>query len=167
MASILLNNPQKLLFLTPLISSTGTLIYAGCEALFYSAFLHPSVRPHSKSLLPLWFRRVFDTNINLLVGLIMVTISAVSAILMIPVVRAITNERGSRELYVTGLIGTCAHFVFAPTMSGLTERIMKPSEERKEGENDSTHYVETWLGIHFVRLLAADFPAWVALLGLF
>ncbi|KAL4798963.1 putative integral membrane protein [Aspergillus venezuelensis] len=165
MASALLNSPQKLLLLTPVISSTGTIMYAGCEALFFSAFLHPPVRPHSRSILPLWFRRVFETNINVLIGLNMVTISCASAILTIPGVRSVLTENGSRGLYVTGLIGTCTHFVFAPTMLGVIERITKPSEERKEGENDSTDEMERWLGIHYVRLLVADVPAWVAYIG--
>lgn len=52
MASGIFTDRHKLLVLSPLLTSTGTLMYAGCEALYYSAFLHPLLRTKANALLP-------------------------------------------------------------------------------------------------------------------
>ncbi|KAL4934294.1 putative integral membrane protein [Aspergillus undulatus] len=142
MASQLLNSPHKLL-LTPLISSTGTLMYAGCEALFYSAFLHSPVRPHSR----LSYR---------------VDCSGSSTGTFTFFIEDLVVWKGSRGFFVSGLIGTCAHFVFAPTMLGIIDNITL-TEERKEG--DCTDDMGRWLNVHYLRFAVADVPAWVAYIG--
>ncbi|RJE23810.1 integral membrane protein [Aspergillus sclerotialis] len=159
MASGLFTDYRKPLLLTPLLTSTGTLMYAGCEALFYSAFTHSPIRAESNALLPRWFQRVFDRNIYLLVGLNMVTISTATAVLTLPNVSEVIVSKGSRKLFLSGLIGTCAHFVFAPTMLGIIENITS------DRFGNCTEHMKHWLRVHYIRFIVADVPAWLAYIG--
>ncbi|KAL4936464.1 hypothetical protein BDV06DRAFT_204973 [Aspergillus oleicola] len=159
MASGIFTDHRKFLLLTPLVTSTGTLMYAGCEALFYSAFTHPPIRPQSNALLPRWFQRVFDRNIYLLVGLNMVTISTATAVLILPSVKDLIVSKGSKNLFLSGLIGTCAHFVFAPTMLGIIDSITS------DKKGNCTEDMGRWLRVHYVRMVVADLPAWISYAG--
>ncbi|KAL4789188.1 hypothetical protein BDV19DRAFT_395289 [Aspergillus venezuelensis] len=165
MASALLDNPHKLLLLTPLVASTSTVTYAVCEALFYSPFTHAPFRRESRALLPKWFKRVFDTNIYLLVGLNMVTISSATALLTLPGVKDILTARGSRNFFAAGLVGTCAHFVFASTMLGIIDKMTSDEGVSEEKDGDCTEVMRGWLAVHYVRLVVADVPAWGAYLA--
>ncbi|KAJ6149887.1 hypothetical protein N7471_001086, partial [Penicillium samsonianum] len=133
-ASGLFTDYRKLLLLTPLVTSTGPLIL-----FFYSAFTHPPIRAKSNALLPRWFQRVFDQNIYLLIGLNMVTISTATAVLTLLNVSDVTISKGSRKLFLAGLIGTCAHFIFAPTMLGIIENITT------DRTGNCTEDMEHWL----------------------
>ena len=66
---------MKLLRLTPLISSTGTLVYKTSELLLYTAFLESRIRRKSDEVLPVWLATVFRRVIWSGVALISITIS--------------------------------------------------------------------------------------------
>lgn len=89
----------------------------------------------------------------------MVTISTATAVLTLPNVSDVIISKGSRKLYLAGLIGTCAHFIFAPTMLGIIENITT------DRSGNCTEDMEHWLRVHYVRLVVADFPAWFAYVG--
>lgn len=88
----------------------------------------------------------------------MVTISTAAALLMSA--KDLLVSKGSRNLFMSGLLGTCAHFCFVPKMMGVIDDI---TSDRLDG--NSTDDMRRWLKVHYVRLVVADIPAWVAYVG--
>lgn len=151
-------DPLKLLRLTPLISSTGSLVYACSELIMNSAFLHPRIGSKSNDVLPVWYKTVFNRAIWLVVGLNAVSTS--SAIANLLVGREELLARGSMKLYLFGLLGTIGHMVFVPFVMVPVRDIV---EDRSYGH--SCRDMEKWLRVHRIRMVVADTTAWVAYLA--
>ena len=59
-----------------------------------------------------------------------------------------------------GLVAAIGHMTFIPVVKGPIQRIV---ENKSKG--NATADLETWLSVHKVRMLVADFPAWLSCFG--
>lgn len=158
MASRAFFDPMKLLRLAPLITSTGTLVYATSELLLYTAFLDRRIRRKSDEVLPVWLATVFRRVIWLVVGLITITTSTAAANALLD--RHRNSEALSTKFYWCGFITAIGHLLFVPAVAGPLQDIF---EDR--AESCATSQLDKWLQIHRVRMVVADFPAWLSCLG--
>lgn len=69
------------------------------------------------------------------------------------------NSLSRTTFYWAGLVAAIGHLVFVPWVAGPVQRIVEDEGENAPGE------MEKWLGVHKVRMLVADFPAWLAFIG--
>ena len=158
MASGSFFDPFKLLHIAPVITSTGSLVYAISELIYNSAFVAPPLRKKSDKLLPYWYPILYKRNIWLVVGLNLVTSS--TAIANILLNRQQNKPVLSTQLYCAGLAGAIGHMLFVPWVATLIENIV--TRHSKEG---AAKEMETWLSIHRVRILVADLPGWLSFLA--
>lgn len=77
------------------------------------------------------------------------------------------------KLYACGLCGLLAHLCFVPFVTGPVKRIcdwmeegqsdgLKGGKGREKGEKEGlVEVLKGWLGMHKLRMVVADVPAWV------
>jgi hypothetical protein len=154
MASIHLRDPIKLLRISPLILSTVTLTFAGCEAHFYSVFLHDNHRAKSNTLLPSWWK----VNFGRMIPYFLATY-ALNIILSITNLLTRSHDfaaSGAKPWYVLGTMGAVAHFLFARLDFYYARDITEGGAKGKSVES-----MKNWLSMHTIRMLVADIPGWV------
>ncbi|KAJ5297390.1 hypothetical protein PENANT_c005G09616 [Penicillium antarcticum] len=169
MASGLIFNPQILLQTIPLATSTGTLAHAILEHITFNAFLTPSIRQPSDTILPTWFERVFKRSVWTVLALNMSTISSAAATLFMNRYRpSQSRPLQTTFFYWVGLVGAIGHLAFVPFVAGPVQRIFEDSavkEDQGESGVGATVDMERWLSVHRVRMALADLPAWIAFCG--
>lgn len=158
MASGAIFDPMRLLRVAPLISSTGSLVYATSELLNNSAFLQPAIRKESNAVLPKWYSFVFNRGVGIVLLFNITTTSTTIANLWL-------GHRGSApslstKLYWAGLVTAFGHLVFVPWVARPVQNIV---EDRSE--EGATSEMRKWLGVHKIRMVIADVPAWLSFLG--
>lgn len=157
MASGAIFDLMRLLRVAPLITSTGSLVYAASELLTCSAFLQPELRKKSDGVLPRWFSFVFNRGVGIVLFYNIGTTSTTIANLML-------EHRGppslSTKFYLAGLVAAFSHLAFIPWVMMPVKHIVEDSSE--EGASSE---MGKWLSVHKVRMVVADFPAWLAFLG--
>lgn len=158
MASRTFFDPIRLLRIAPLITSTGTLVYATSELIFNTAFLESRIRRESDAVLPIWYSKVFKNAIWLVVGLNMLTTSTAMTNGILDHYRNITGF--STRFYWVGLAVAFGHMMFIPGVAGPINNIIED-----KAEEGATSEMAKWLRVHRVRMLVADFPAWLSFLG--
>ncbi|KAF2839923.1 hypothetical protein M501DRAFT_1016008 [Patellaria atrata CBS 101060] len=146
-------DPWQLLRISPLLLSTASITYAGCESHFFSVFLAPAHREKSNSLLPSWMEVSFYRVIGPLIGTYTLCAGLAGA-------NAYLNgdmiAPESSTWYLRGMVFGLGHFAFVPLVAGTLERIMKDVSGGRSTE-DMAH----WLKIHRIRMVVADLPAWL------
>ncbi|KAJ5655749.1 hypothetical protein N7507_007699 [Penicillium longicatenatum] len=157
-------NTTLLLQILPLATSTATLAHALLELHTTSAFLIPNIRTASNTILPTWFRRVFNRAVITVVGLNMTTIVAAATTLYLDSSR---NELRTTRFYWMGMLGAIGHLAFVPLVAGPVKQVVDNQNRREKGkEGDSASaWMAKWVGVHRVRMLVADLPAWISFLG--
>ncbi|KAI1923989.1 hypothetical protein LOZ58_002374 [Ophidiomyces ophidiicola] len=160
MASGAFFDPIRLLRVAPLISSTGTLVYATAELIYNSSFLHHSVRKTSNELLPNWWNVVFHRGVWVVLALNLTTSTTAIANLILD--HHFSIPTFSTKLYLAGLVGAVGHLFFVPWVAGPIRDII---DGRSTG--GASGDMEKWLGFHRIRMVTADLVAWVAFLGAF
>lgn len=165
MASGLIFNPMRLLQVAPLASSTGTLAHATVELITNSGFL-PSIRDPAELVLPPWYEHVFGNAVWSVLALNFTTIATSAATLYLN-----RGELQTTRFYWMGLVCAAGHLAFAPFVAGHVQGIIKNKahRERKGERADETDsasgQMALWLGVHRVRMVLADLPAWIAFVG--
>ncbi|KAJ6016959.1 hypothetical protein N7451_000338 [Penicillium sp. IBT 35674x] len=157
-------NATLLLHTLPLATSTATLAHALLELHTTSAFLIPNIRTTSNTILPTWFKRVFNRAVITVVGLNMTTIVTAATTLYLDSSR---NDLQTTRFYWMGLLGAIGHLAFVPFVAGPVKQVIEGQSEReneKEGDLASA-WMAKWVGVHQVRMLVADLPAWICFLG--
>ncbi|KAJ5172348.1 hypothetical protein N7492_004941 [Penicillium capsulatum] len=173
MASGLIFNPLHLLHVAPLATSTATLAHALLELHTNSAFLLPPIRQESNSVLPTWYDRVFNRAVWTVLTLNVGTIATSAANLYLH--RQAQSQRPQLQtsaFYGVGLACAIGHLLFVPLVAGPVARVVERSrlntvDSKSTSESTSeasgpTDHMATWLGVHRVRMLVADLPAWIA-----
>ncbi|KGO64860.1 hypothetical protein PITC_041050 [Penicillium italicum] len=167
MASGLILNPYLLLQTLPLATSTGTLAHALLELTTNTGFLNPSLQPTSDKVLPKWFSHVFNRAVWTVVALNMGTITSAAGTLFL-------NRYYPRKplqttaFYWVGLAGAIGHLCFVPFVAGPVQRIVEDTTAQEDsGESGVGASVDMarWVGVHRIRMVVADLPAWVAFVG--
>ncbi|CAP98110.1 Pc22g08220 [Penicillium rubens Wisconsin 54-1255] len=158
MASGLILNPHLLFQTLPLATSTATLAHALLELTTNTAFLIPSLQPTSDKVLPKWFSHVFNRAVWTVLGLNLGTITSAAGTLLLNRYYP-QKPLQTTAFYWVGLAGAVGHLVFVPFVAGPVKRIVDDS-----GVGASVD-MRRWVGVHRVRMVVADFSAWVAFVG--
>ncbi|KAK2755067.1 hypothetical protein FQN54_006595 [Arachnomyces sp. PD_36] len=158
MASGAFFDPLRFLRIAPLITSTGSLVYATSELLHNSAFLQPAIRKKSDTVLPGWYSFVFNRGVGIVLFFNLSTTSATIANLWLGGRGSVTSL--SSKLYWAGLAFAVGHLAFVPWVAAPVDAIVRGGSA--EG---ATSDMSRWLGVHKIRMAVADFPAWVSFLG--
>ncbi|KAJ5585378.1 uncharacterized protein N7459_005178 [Penicillium hispanicum] len=166
MASGLIFDPIRLLQAAPLATSTGTLVNATLELIMTTTFLSPRLRPQSNAILPRWWDSFFKRGVWTVLALNLGTIATSAATLVL------NRERRALQttaFYWAGLAGAIGHLAFVPFVVGPVKGIVDAKEVGEggdgDGEDSATAQMAKWVGVHRVRMLVADLPAWVAFVG--
>lgn len=159
MASGLFLNPNTLLRLTPLVSSTASLWFSWDQHVAFSNFVHPSLALEANgSVLQKWWIRTFD-NQDILRVLFPVTVTAVSAVANLRKYGKLLEAKGSWVFYAAGAALAAAHVAFVPAVMYKIESIVK-----ENGKGDAVGVQKQWLRVHTIRSLTVDLGAWLACL---
>ncbi|KAF7596956.1 hypothetical protein BBP40_011322 [Aspergillus hancockii] len=161
MASGRIVDPSSLLRVIPLATSTGSLVLATSELIFYSGLVQPPIRKKSDSILPSYWTYVFPRGVSLVLALNLTTISASICNIFKKGSRAGPLPLSRTTFYWAGLVGAIGHLVFVPFVAPPIQRMIGNTDPEHETSKD----MEIWLGIHRVRMLVADLPAWLAFVG--
>lgn len=168
MASGLVFNPQTLLHVIPLATSTGTLAHAILEHAAFSSFLVPSIRQSSDKILPTWFDRVFKRAVCTVLALNLSTIGSAAATLFLNRYYPSRRPLQTSAFYWVGLVGAVGHLAFVPFVAGPVQRIVEDTavqEDAGESGIGATGDMARWLSVHRVRMAVVDLPAWIAFVG--
>ena len=160
MASGLLFDPKKALLLAPLVSSTGSLVYAWDQDLFWRMLTHKDVATRADRLMPTYWRVMLPGGLTQVLVLLGVTTwTSVAGIIMHkPLLRA----RGALPWYIATASLAVGHLVFGPFVARIIREIMD-DEGRPQKEERRTRNIEAqkrWLWFNFVRMLTTDIGAW-------
>ncbi|CAJ2508286.1 Uu.00g094720.m01.CDS01 [Anthostomella pinea] len=147
--------PFSLLRLAPLISSTVNLMWAADEYMFLSAWLPAAYRTDADALLPRWFRVWGPMGSLVLFSSFPFSLGAAIANLLTS--RDTSAAVGAAKWYWAGLVFTTAHFGYAPRALRLLKAIRKGKEEG----GDPTGSMRRWIGMHLLRVVTADLPAFL------
>ena len=167
MASGLILNPYLLLHTLPLATSTGTLAHAILELTTNTGFLQPSLQPTSDKVLPKWFSHVFNRAVWTVLALNLGTITSAAGTLFLNRYYP-QKPLQTTAFYWVGLAGAVGHLVFVPFVAGPVKRIVDnvaATEDLGESGVGASADMRRWVGIHRIRMVVADLPAWVAFLG--
>lgn len=163
MASGLIFDPIRLLQTAPLATSTGTLAHATLELIMTTTFLSPRLRPQSNAILPRWWDSLFKRAVWTVLALNLGTIATSAATLVLNCER---RSLQTTAFYWAGLAGAIGHVAFVPFVMGPVKGIVDAKEVGDADDEDSaTAQMARWVGVHRVRMLVADLPAWVAFVG--
>lgn len=156
MASLHSFDPITLLRITPLVSSTCTLLYASDQDFFLGLFNLPENRTHSQPLLPSYFGAFFRRGVVFVVGCLAVTAGASVANLYVR--KPVLVARRSGWWYVGSGALALAHLLFVPW---IAPSVRATVEADREGA-DPNAALDQWLRINRVRMWTVDVGAWVA-----
>ncbi|KAB8259503.1 putative integral membrane protein [Aspergillus pseudonomiae] len=161
MASGVVIDPYALLRAAPLATSTGSLVLATSELIYYSGLVQPPTRKKSDSILAQYWRYVFPRGVSLVLALNVTTIgtSLCNIFLKNPCSRPLPVSRTT--FYWAGLMGAIGHLAFVPFVAPPIQRIL----DNTDPEAETSKEMDIWLGIHRIRMLVADIPAWLAFVG--
>ncbi|KAB8208010.1 putative integral membrane protein [Aspergillus parasiticus] len=161
MASGVIINFYSLLRAAPLATSTGSLVLATSELIFYSGLVQPPIRKKSDSILADLWCYIFPRGVSLVLALNFTTIgtSLCNIFLRNPCPRPLPVSRTT--FYWAGLIGAIGHLAFVPFVAPPVQRILDNTDPDAEASKN----MDTWLGVHQIRMLVADIPAWLAFVG--
>ncbi|XXG96131.1 hypothetical protein Hte_002410 [Hypoxylon texense] len=151
-------DPQTLLRVAPLITSTASLVIAGDSHLFLSSFisLAPQRRPQVSELAPRYFEAFFWRGLP-----------AIFASYGLSVAFGATNAWYSRPSpvswawYAGGMALALAHFAFVPK---IMWKVKDAIDAKDVKEIDGAEAIQGWLDVHHVRMALADIPAWTCFL---
>jgi hypothetical protein len=159
MASGVVFDPMRLLRIAPLITSTGSLVFATSELLHNSAFLQPKCVKRTEVMLSPWYSYVFKRGVGIVLFFNIATTSTAIANLWLER-RSPALSPLSIKLYTTGLACAIGHLAFVPWVMPRVEGIV----HNYVGKT-ATVEMGKWLVVHKIRMAAADFPAWLSFLG--
>jgi hypothetical protein len=156
MASLRFFDPIALLRVTPLVSSTCTLLYASDQDFFLGIFNRPENRTKSRPLLPSYFDTFFRRGVVFVVGCLSVTACASVANLYVRKPTLVARQSG--WWYVGSGALSLAHLLFVPRIAPSVKATL---EADREG-TDPNASLDEWLRINRIRMLTVDVGAWVA-----
>ncbi|KAB8074911.1 putative integral membrane protein [Aspergillus leporis] len=161
MASGVIVHPYSLLRAIPLASSTGSLVLAISELISYSGLVQPPIRRKSDSILANYWTYIFPRGVTLVIALNLTTISTSLCNILLKSPRPGPLPLSRPTFYWAGLLGAIGHLTFVPFVAPLIQCIVENTDPEYEASKD----LDTWLGIHRLRMLVADIPAWLAFVG--
>ena len=182
MASGAFINPQTALLLTPLVSSTATLLFAHDQTLFLSILTQPSLshrHPSSNSSnahIPAYWAHFFGPGLRRVLGFLAVTTGSVAGCLYSH--RPLLRAQGSLSWYVGAAGCALAHLLFTPLVAPRIQRMLDNEggdvdvkqdvefdvEAQKgvvEGKKSNVAILEEWVRLNTIRTWTTDLAAWV------
>ncbi|KAJ7612450.1 hypothetical protein DFH06DRAFT_148892 [Mycena polygramma] len=145
----------KLLRLSPVISSTTSLVWAYDEYAFLSSWvnLNPSYGAQADALLPPWFKTWAPRGTRVLASF---PLSLLAGVANAFTHRESLQAAGALKFYWLGVFFTVAHFFYARRALRLLKAI-------REGEpaGKTTVSMAEWLKMHQGRTIIADLPSFI------
>ncbi|KND93616.1 hypothetical protein TOPH_01553 [Tolypocladium ophioglossoides CBS 100239] len=156
-------NAKAALLLTPLVSSTASLVLAWDHHIFLSVFTRRETQAHSNAILPQYWRVFFPRGLTQVISLLGVTTSA--SVAAVVAYRGLLQRRGALRWYVATAALAVGHLVFAPLVAGPIKSMLddEGGEGKGKGEGEGRTNVDAqreWLRVNVVRMLTADLGAW-------
>ncbi|KAK7414685.1 hypothetical protein QQX98_006453 [Neonectria punicea] len=160
MASGAFFNPQTLLLVTPLISSTCSLWYSFDQDLFLGLITQLD-KKKADDILPSYIKNFFQRGTAQVVGLIAVTFW--SSLASIWLYRPVLQSRGSVHLYAWTAALAVGHLAWVPAVAWKLKALMD-DDTAAEGTTN-VGMMKRWLRVNFARMLTTDLSAWVCSLA--
>lgn len=153
--------PTTLLRLTPIVSSTTSLIWAYDEFTSFSAWMDPAYRSEADSVLPAWFKNWAQKgNFVLLTSFPISLATGIANVLSMPGPAKSITWTSPRLWYGLGSFFALAHMFFGPRALGLLAEIQQKGKVDNEGKRASaTDAMGRWLRMHTERTPITDLPA--------
>ncbi|KJZ70749.1 hypothetical protein HIM_09882 [Hirsutella minnesotensis 3608] len=153
------------LLLAPLVSSTGSLLFAWDQHLFLSTLIKPELADggHSEAVLGPYWRALFPAGLSQVVGLLSVTTwTSVGAI---AACRGLLQRRGAASWYAAAVALAVGHLLYVPLVARRIE-FMSAEESSEHGRRGKTRVQvqREWLTVNLVRMLTTDLGAWACCL---
>lgn len=164
MASGAFIDGKTALLLTPLVSSTCTLLFAHDQDVFLRIFTTPAVSNLGNGILPPYIRRFVPLGLKRVFGFLSVTIGA--SIASSYVAAPLLTAQGSLRWYQASAVLATAHLVFAPLVVPRLKAMMEGVETVTNDDVDETKkrnvvVLKEWLVVNGIRSLTTDLGAWV------
>lgn len=166
MASRSFIDGRTALLLTPLVSSTCSLLFAHDQDIFLRILTIPKSSELCNQILPSYIRTFFPIGLRRVVGFLAVTTwSSVGALLVAgPLLRA----RGSYGWYRAAAFWAVAHLLYVPLVAPRLKAIMDDEENAIEDyDEDDDDVVQPnikqmlgWLTVNMTRMMTTDLAAW-------
>ena len=161
MASGAFLDTKTALLLTPLVSSTCTLLFAWDQHFFLSLFQHPEVRETgANTYIPVYFRHFFAGGLPMVVSFLTVTTSSIIA--SVSLSKPLLKARGSLPWYTAGAALALGHLLYVPAVYHKVQAISEnkgPDGVPKGLSN--LDFLGQWLDVNFLRMLTTDLGAWI------
>lgn len=157
MASGLFFDPMAALAVTPLVSSTCTLLFAWDQDFFLRIFNSPENRAKSTPILPGYFKTFFYSSLPRIVGFLGVTFWSAMGNYYWRHDTLVSNQ--SLKWYLAGSGLALSHLLFVPLVAPPIQAITE--NDRTKGE--PTDLLDKWLGVNRFRSSTVDFAAWVCM----
>jgi hypothetical protein len=145
----------RLLRLFPVLSSTVTLMFAVDEHIFLGTWTRPSIRDRANVHLPAWFQ-LWGRRGRWII-LLGYPANYLSALFNLALARHELYAAGAANWYLLGLLFSLGHI--AIYAKGALKLLADIRNDVPRG--NSTHTMEAWLKMHWVRSLTTDLPAWI------
>ncbi|KZZ98386.1 hypothetical protein AAL_02904 [Moelleriella libera RCEF 2490] len=156
---------RKFLLAAPLLSSTGTILFAWDQHLFFNIFTHPELEKRSNSILPAYWRLLFPRGLAQVVSLLGITTwTSIAAIVWN---RPLLAKKGALPWYAATAGLALGHLVYVPLVAPLIKYMVDDEggrsleRKREEPANGNVDAQKKWLGWHMMRTLTTDLGAWL------
>ncbi|CRG86504.1 hypothetical protein PISL3812_03510 [Talaromyces islandicus] len=161
MASGLFFDPKAALAVTPLVSSTCTLLFAWDQDFFLRLLNIPENRSKSNAILPAYFKLFFSNGMVRIVGFLGVTFWSTVGNYYWRHSALVSNQ--SLKWYLAGGGLALSHLLFVPLVAPPIRDIINNGRSKKE----PTDLLDEWLSINWFRSATVDFAAWACMYRFF
>ncbi|GKT44369.1 uncharacterized protein ColSpa_04550 [Colletotrichum spaethianum] len=156
MASRLFFDPMVALRVAPLVSSSGTLLFAWAQHFFLGLFNdNTEARKKSAPLLKPYFDTFFRRGVWVVLGFVAVSVSTAAANLY-KQPEALQNK-GTFWWYAAGATLSAGHLAYAPLVAPHVKALVEA-----EAEDDVNGILDDWLSVNWWRMVTVDVGAWLA-----
>lgn len=152
--------PQTALLLTPLVSSTCTLLLGFEQHAFLEPFPRRILYRRSNDLLPSYMKILFPRGLSQVATFLGVTTS--SALGALCASRRLLDSRGSARWYAATAALACSHLLFVPLVAPKLKAIIDDDGVAVEDEGSTNADILcAWLKVNMARTVTSDLAAWV------
>ncbi|KAG9250922.1 putative integral membrane protein [Emericellopsis atlantica] len=161
-------NLKTTLFLTPLVSTTSSLLFAHAQDSFLSYLVHPTVgAANSNAIIPPYWRQFFVPGLTKVLSFLALTVgSSVGCVYCHGVT---LKDRGSRAWYLAAAVLAVSHLAFVPLVAPKVQRMVDDECEKSdaeantvpEGSKSNVQTLNEWLRWNLVRTWTTDTAAWI------
>ncbi|KAK3196017.1 mRNA splicing protein [Lecanicillium sp. MT-2017a] len=148
------------LLLTPLVSSTCTVLFAFDQHSFLEPFTRRACYRRSNDLLPSYMKIFSPRCLAQVMSFLGVTTWSSAAALY--ACRALLRAKGSTRWYGAAAAMACAHLLYVPLVASKARAIMDDDGVAVEDEGSTNADILcSWLKVNVARTVTTDLVGWV------